>query len=287
MSDQAEKLRTALEKADASHTKTIAVMSGKGGVGKSNFSLNFSIALCKSGYKVLIIDMDIGMGNIDILMGSTAKYTIADYFEGKIPLESCLVSGPAGLHYIAGGTGLSHIVKLDEDSIWRFLGEFDRLASKYDYVFFDMGAGLSEYSAKFILSVEDIFVVTTPEPPSITDAYAAMKHVHVMDSSIPFHLIINKVQSGKEGTETFSRISSALQKFLKREVNYIGSIPEDKTIQRAVKSQVPLLIYNEKAPAAKAISIMAGSYLDQKHPSRQKAKSHGFVSKLKGFLFER
>lgn len=290
MNDQAERLRARLLIDDSQQPmpKTLAVVSGKGGVGKSNFSLNFSISLCQKGDKVLLFDMDIGMGNLDILMGRTSNYSIADFFEKNRSLSDIVSEGPNGLRYIAGGTGLSHIVKLEDGQIARFTEELAVLMGNFDYVIFDMGAGITEESAKFILSVQEIAVITTPEPTSITDAYSAMKQIHLLDDRIPFYLVINRAQGEKEGQDTFKRISDVLKRFLGRESVLIGILPDDRNIQQAVKRQIPFILYKETSPASKAIHLMADKVRSrQVDPAAGKKHSYQFISKLKRFLFER
>ncbi|MCM3704178.1 MULTISPECIES: MinD/ParA family protein [Cytobacillus] len=289
MIDQAERLRAKLkEEVSQSHPfKTIAVVSGKGGVGKSNYSLNFSISLCKKGHRVLLFDLDIGMGNVEILMGRSAQYSIADFIKKDIPLKNIISEGPFGLNYIGGGTGLSHILKLDDMQISRFTGELSQLIRNYDYIILDMGAGITEESAKFILSAQEVAVITTPEPTSITDAYSVMKHIHLMDDSIPFHLVINRSDGEREGQETYKRIAAAASRFLGRDTDLLGIIPDDRSIQQAVKRQIPFIIYRENSAASKAIRTMTekagaepGEQAGEHHPSQ-------FISKLKKFLFNR
>ncbi|MFC5735006.1 MinD/ParA family protein [Cytobacillus gottheilii] len=288
MYDQAAKLRSRVENnGEGSKTRTIAVMSGKGGVGKSNISLNMALTLSGNGYKVLLIDMDIGMGNIDILMGTSPPYTIADFFQNNVGLERIIVSGPQSLHYIAGGTGLSHFIDFDPMHMSRFMDEFQQLLYQYDFVFFDMGAGISEHSSKFILSAEDIIVVTTTEPPSITDAYAAVKHVKLLNDRIPFHFIVNRVQNEKEGKETFQRINGALKKFLGIETAFLGSIPDDQNISMAVKRQIPLVLYNDRSPAAKGIKQVADLLIKPIDDIQSMKKKTNFVANLRRLLFER
>ncbi|MCF7621773.1 MULTISPECIES: AAA family ATPase [Bacillaceae] len=194
MKDQAENLRRRLEaRQNQSMAKTIAILSGKGGVGKSNFSLNFSIALSQSGKKVLLFDMDIGMGNLDILIGEHSPCSIIDFFEKECRLKDIIMSGPGNISIITGGTGMTNLFSLDEDKYTRFNAEFSLLLANYDYILFDMGAGMTEDSMKFLLCVDELVVITTPEPTSIMDAYSAMKYIHSVNKEIPFFLVCNRV----------------------------------------------------------------------------------------------
>lgn len=289
MRDQAEELRKKLKaQEEANAPKTIAVVSGKGGVGKSNLSLNFSISLATKGNKVLLFDMDMGMGNLDILMGKTSEVTIVDFFEGSISLKDAVMDGPNGLKYIAGGSGLSHLVGLDVDLVDKFTEELSGLFNEYDYVIFDMGAGITDGTLKFILSVQEIVVITTPEPTALTDGYAMMKHIHRMDSTIPFYVVINRVQSEKEGQQIFSRLSKVVKSFLEREIIFLGNVPDDRLLQQAVRSQIPFILYSEKAQASKALKDISERYTEGQFIQKTTLKNTiPFVSKLKQFLFER
>lgn len=288
MKDQAEELRLRLRAVKMNkNPRTLAVVSGKGGVGKSNFSLNFSISLSKQGFSVLLFDMDLGMGNLDILMGKSSEYSIVDYFDGKVSLKEAIMRGPEGLQYIAGGSGLSHLVHIDKGMVENFTQDLTVLFKEYDYVIFDMGAGVTNDSIKFVLSVQEIVCITTPEPTAITDAYSILKHIHLVDSSIPYYLIINRVQSENEGQLTFNRISRVLTNFLDRKSFYLGMLPDDRSIQQAVRRQTPFIIHNEKSPASKAIADIAVRYKNKHFNDKSSVNGFPFISKLKQFLFER
>ncbi|MDP4169373.1 MAG: MinD/ParA family protein [Bacillota bacterium] len=288
MKDQAESLRLKLTSSEKnSRTKAIAVVSGKGGVGKSNLSLNFSLSLAKSGSSVLLLDMDIGMGNIDILMGRTSDKTIVDYLSGASSLKDVVLEGLGGIHYIAGGSGLSRLVKMEESHVQVLFEEMDTLLGGYDYLIFDMGAGINEESLKFLLSVDEIFVVTTPEPTSIMDAYATIKYLHLVNPEIPFYLIVNKVQTSNDGKDTLQRLSNVLKRFLDREAISLGSIPDDRTIQQAVSRQIPFLNFNPKSAASKALEEITTRYKQAQFTEQSSLPKIPFVTKLKKFFFER
>ncbi|MCQ6274113.1 MinD/ParA family protein [Bacillus sp. V3B] len=288
MEDQAEGLRMKLKQQESSMvTKTIAVVSGKGGVGKSNISLNFAISLKKKGHSVLLFDMDIGMGNIDILMGNSSTYSIADFFTNTVPLRDMITEVPGGIHYIAGGTGLSQLTKISREAFHYFSNQFSTLLLEYEYVILDMGAGINESSLRFILAVDEIIVVTTPEPTSITDAYAAMKYITLENKMIPFYIVVNRAHSEKEGVATFNRISKVLTHFLEKNAIFLGALPDDQIISQAVRKQIPFIQLNEKAPASKALSDMTEKYCQGQFDQPANLDKENFVAKLKRFLFER
>ena len=288
MEDQAEHLRAIVKNQMSNiQTKTIAVVSGKGGVGKSNFSLNFAISLSKRGHSVLVFDLDIGMGNIDILMGLSSKYSIADFFLNQVPLKEMITVVPEGIHYISGGTGLSELTKISQESFDHFTKQFSLLLSNYEYIIFDMDAGIHENSLKFILAVDEIMVITTPEPTSITDAYAAMKYITMENQSIPLYIIINRAQSEKEGISTFNRISKVLNHFLNKNATLLGILPDDQIIPQAVRKQTPFVQLNERSPASKALKRLTEVYCLQDNKPFSSYTKVNFVAKLKRFLFER
>lgn len=287
MKDQAEILRVKFQKTHGikPDTKAVAVVSGKGGVGKSNFSLNFSITLSKRGYRVLLFDMDVGMGNLDILMGKSSEKTIVDYLTGNSTLKEVIMDGPEGIQYVGGGSGLSQLVKLDR--LRSLSEELELYLENYDYLIFDMGAGINEDSLKFLLSVHEIIVITTPEPTSLMDAYAMMKHLHLLDPKLPFHLVANRAHSAKEGTQTINRLREVLKKFLGRESHTLGILPDDASVQQAVIRQIPFVTYNPKSKASIALNELVNSFTRQETQQTPMNHSISFVSKFKKFLFER
>ncbi|SFC07559.1 flagellar biosynthesis protein FlhG [Bacillus sp. OV322] len=287
MKDQAESLRMMLNsRNDGKLAKTLAVISGKGGVGKSNFSLNFSIALSKKGYKVLVFDMDIGMGNIDILMGKHPQYTILDFFEREMKLKEIISNGYENISIIAGGTGLLHLFSLKEEMFDRFSQEFNSILEEYDFILFDMGAGLSEDSAKFLLCVEELIIITTPEPTSVMDAYSVMKYIYLLNDSMPFHLVCNRADNRKEGMDTITRVQNAVKRFLNKEISPLGILPDDKTVSKAVAKQVPFMIFAPNANVSRSLTDITTRFIN-KAPNFTDPKSKGFMQNVKRYLLGR
>lgn len=283
--DQAKSLRERL-KTLRTQAKSIAVMSGKGGVGKSNFSLNFSLALQNAQKRVLLFDLDIGMGNIDILIGESSRLTIVDFFNKNVSLSDIITTGPNNLDYISGGTGLGTIFRLSEEKFQRFIHEFELLFNVYDFVIFDMGAGISEDSLRFILCVDEIVVITTPEPTSMTDAYAAIKNICVNHEMMPFSIVVNRAYNRKIGDSTFNRLAQTMKQFLKREVTLLGTIPDDSTIMKAVIDQKPFLMYQPNCHASKAIIKIANDFINRQSPSIDVEDAKPFIAKLKHFFMK-
>ncbi|WP_077617833.1 MinD/ParA family protein [Bacillus sinesaloumensis] len=286
MMDQAEALRKKLASMnDDNHPKTIAVISGKGGVGKSNLSLNFSIALSNYGKKVLLFDMDIGMGNIDILMGITAHHTIADLFEDNLTINDIIIKGTEGIDYIAGGNGLPNLFKLDDKKTEYLIDQLQLVLNEYDFVLFDMGAGMTEENVKFLMAMDEIFVITTPEPTSITDAYSAIKYICLFDQSIPMYLVVNRAENESDGLQTLKRLRQAVLQFLVKEVKILGVLLDDRTVQRAVSHQKPFLLYAPKAGISKNLLEICNKYLEKNNEQKLIRNQHiSFISKLQRFF---
>lgn len=284
MSDQAENLRLKLMQRNNSQAKAVAIVSGKGGVGKSNFSLNFAISLAKLGKRVLLFDMDIGMGNIDILMGRNTEFTIIDFFEKQIPLKEIISTGPENISFLAGGSGLTDLFSLEESAFKRFLAELTHLTGQYDYILFDMGAGINQDSSKFLLCVDELIVITTPEPTAIMDAYSMMKYLNSINHLIPFYLICNRVETTKEGQDTNKRLQNALRKFLTKEITPLGLLPDDKTVSRAVIKQIPFILFNPEARVSKALIEIASRFIKQSFSDDLTVKNRNFLGNLKRYF---
>jgi flagellar biosynthesis protein FlhG len=289
MRDQAESLRLRFNRMNkGTETKAIAVISGKGGVGKSNFSLNFSLTLSKRGFNVLLFDMDIGMGNIDILLGQSSHTTIIDLFHKRVSIQELIKKGPGNLSFIAGGTGLTKIFTMDHEKVDYFLEQLQSVSEQYDYLIFDMGAGISEDRLQLLMAVHEIFVITTPEPTSITDAYAAMKYIHMLEKTIPFYLIVNRAQTEQEGRETLHRLKNVMKQFLGKEVTKLGVLPEDRAVLRAVTRQTPFLLLDPTTKVSRAMLELTDRYLsDRTIDEALTSRSFNFFAKLRQFLLER
>ncbi|EMT46882.1 MULTISPECIES: MinD/ParA family protein [Anoxybacillus] len=286
--DQAESLRLRVKKMQhETETKAIAVLSGKGGVGKSNVSLNFSLALRQRGKNVLLFDMDIGMGNIDILLGQTSSHTIIDIFRPNVTIHDIIKTGPENLSFIAGGTGLTDIFHMDEQKVQYFIEQLQLVSEQYDYIIFDMGAGMSEDRLQLLKAVDDIFIVTTPEPTALTDAYATMKYIHLADHQLPIYVLVNRARSDKEGIETLQRLKQVAKRFLGKELHALGYVPEDRTVSNAVIRQTPFLLFDPSAKASKAVIQMTERYLANEEHKEQMKRPFHFFAKLRQYFLER
>ncbi len=286
MRDQAESLRIKMQQ-HSQLGKAIAVVSGKGGVGKSNFVTNFSSILATYGKRVIIVDMDIGMGNIHILLGMHSRNSLKDYLQGDISLEEVIFEGPNNLHYISGGTGLAGLLEWSDEMFERLLRAFENLQSTYDYILFDMGAGATNWSLDLLVAVDDIIVVSTTEPTSITDAYSMMKYIHFKDRDKNIYLLCNRVLESKEGTETLNRLKQTMHRFLSKDVKILGSLPEDRLVHQAVKKQVPFSILYPDAAISKILREITYRFMEGNIEEVVVQSKSRFISKLKSIFTQR
>lgn len=282
MHDQATRLRNRLTN-NEKQAKTISIVSGKGGVGKSNTVINFAIELQKRNQKVLLFDLDVGMGNVEILLGKASKHTIVNLFNDFMPIHDIIELGPNGLSYISGGSSLNELFHFNDKKLNFFYEQYDLLVNEFDYIFFDLGAGVTESSMSFVLSSDECFVVTTPEPTSITDAYSMIKHIILRQREMPISVIMNRCMTSKEGEQSLEKFRQVVSRFLEVEIMKMGTLPNDKAVSNAVIKQTPYVLLNQKSPISKAMNHLVNNYLQQTE-SLNEIKPVSFVQKLKRFL---
>ena len=260
MLDQAQRLRQmAVKNGDNENLnkpRIITVTSGKGGVGKSNIVVNLSIALQKMGKKVMIFDADIGMGNDDIIMGCSSRYNVFDVISRGREIEEVVLTGPFGVKLLPGGSALTKIDDLTENQRNSFLDKLTALKG-LDYIIMDTGAGVNKSVLGFIACCEDLVIVTTPEPTSLTDAYSllkAVKHFNIKNSA---KVIINRSLDNNEANATFNKFNNAVTKFLDMKLDYLGKIGEDKKLSYAVRAQQPVIISYPNSQVSQDINSIA------------------------------
>ncbi|WKA53897.1 MinD/ParA family protein [Planococcus shixiaomingii] len=282
MIDQAKQLRDKVmqkkSKKERRQTRILAVTSGKGGVGKSNFALNFALGLVEQNKKVLIFDVDLGFANIDVLLGRSPEETIATMLEKDLAIWDVIEEGPNGLLFISGGTGFNDLFQMDESKLNKFFKELSEIQGLVDYIILDTGAGLTYENLRFILAADDVILVTTPEPTSITDAYSVVKMVHAKDPNVHLKLVVNQCMSEKEGIQTAENFKKVTEQFLGKQIGTLGYIPSDTNIPAAVKKQTPFLLAYPGTHASKAIQKLTSEFLDLPVPYKLGIK--GFLLKM-------
>jgi flagellar biosynthesis protein FlhG len=266
MNDQAQALRHMVLSHDQSPdkaTRIVTITSGKGGVGKSNLSLNFALALQNRGYSVLLFDADIGMANIDVLLGTPAPYNLFHLLKQEKTIWDIIQTGPGGLKFIAGGSGFRDLIQLSDQELEYFADQISKLHGHVDFLLFDTGAGLSKETVRFITAAQETIVVTTPEPTSITDAYALIKMVKSMGHHVNFRLIVNRVGDEREGNQTADNIRQVADKYLGLDLPLLGFVPEDASVSKAVKRQTALAVAYPSSQAYRGIERIAASFLSE------------------------
>lgn len=287
MTDQAQALRQLASTKFTDSTKLtsrgsakiITVSSGKGGVGKSNFTLNFALALKSMGKKVLVFDADIGMANIDVLMGVSSRFSLYHLLRKEKNIEDVIQYGPEDLPYIAGGSGIVDMLSLSDEDLNFFISQIERISSEMDYILFDTGAGISKENMKFITSADYCFVVTTPEPTSITDAYALIKVVHGSYPEVDFSLVVNKAGDESEARQASEKIILTANRFLNLDIKMLGYVTDDPFVVKSVKRQIPFSIAFPTCDATRDVKRLALRYL-----AVPVAPESGPLTGIKGFM---
>ena len=238
-------------------TKTIAITSGKGGVGKTNIVANLAIALSKKGKKVLVLDADLGLCNIDVLLGMCPKHNIQDLLNGNKSLKEIIVRGPEGILIVPASSGVQELTQLDEFKKLRLIDEFQHLDNEIDFLLIDTGAGISSNVTFFCIASQSTVVVITPEPTSLTDAYALIKVLNTRYHEKDFKILINQARSSTEAMDIYRRLHLVTDRFLNVSLDYIGYIPYDRALQKAVRAQKAVIMQSPKSPSSEAFKVLA------------------------------
>ncbi|MBE9529043.1 MAG: MinD/ParA family protein [Proteobacteria bacterium] len=217
--------------------QVVAVSSGKGGVGKTNSVVNLAVAIQQQGKKVLLLDADLGLGNIDVLLGLTPKCNLGDLLRGDKQLSEVLVDGPEGIKILPASSGVQELTELSTEDRLQLSQHLDTMDIDIDVMIIDTGAGISDNVLFFNVAAQEIVVVVSPEPTSLTDAYALMKVLFKKHGERRFNLLVNTAKTKKEGLEVFKKISLAAERFLNISVDYLGCVLYDENVPRAVVQQ--------------------------------------------------
>lgn len=232
-------------------SRVIAVSSGKGGVGKTNSVVNLAVAFAKQGKKVLLLDADLGLGNVDVLLGLAPRYNIGHVLRGEKSLEEILVDGPAGIKILPASSGIHELTDLDAEQRLVLCSYLEDLDLDMDLMIIDTGAGISSNVLFFNTAAQDIVVVVSPEPTSLTDAYALIKVLNKKHGERSFKVLVNQAKNDREAKEVYRKLSLAAERFLSVSVDYLGFVPFDANVQQAVVRQraVTDLYPNSRASA--------------------------------------
>jgi len=283
MNDQASALRDLVSRNKNKQNKmrVIAVTSGKGGVGKTSFTVNLALALAELGQRIVILDGDLGLANVDIAFGLSARYTIEHLLSGEKTIEQILLSAPRGIEIIPGGSGVQRLANIERDKLTNVIANLGRLEKIADLLIIDTGAGLGHTVMNFLLAADDIIMVITPEPTSLTDAYGLLKSLKQEAGDATIHVVINRVRTETDALATFKRLNTVVNKFLEGSLNLLGWVYDDPLVGRSVMQQEPLGITFPESSAYRCIQWIAGKVAGiSLHPPRQAGGVRGFLGKL-------
>ena len=266
--DQASRLREMVSSdKEALKARVISVTSGKGGVGKTSLSVNMAIEMAKKGKKVVVFDADFGLANVEVMLGIRPRYSLLDLLHNNKTIEEIITQGPNDIGFISGGSGVSELAALDDDSINQLVREIGKLDKLYDIIIIDTGAGITDSVLEFVMVSPEIVLVVTPEPTSITDAYSLLKVLRRKEKFNPLYktinVVTNRVTNETEGGEIFDKINTVSSKFLNTDLKFLGKIPQDKNASMAIIEQKPVVLAYPNCPAAKCIAGIASKLMNE------------------------
>ncbi|HEY3367229.1 MAG TPA: MinD/ParA family protein [Symbiobacteriaceae bacterium] len=248
-------------------TKVIAITSGKGGVGKTNLSVNLAHALIEAGKEVILLDADLGLANVDILLGTVAPYHLGHLLRGERDIMGVIHHTPRGLKIIAGGAGLGELANVSREQLQLFVHNLRKLEGEADYLIFDTGAGVGVTVLEFVLAADQVIIVTTPEPTSLADAYTMIKAMSRKAPHMDVKLVVNQADRAADGESAAERIIVTARDFLSLPVEHLATIPRDSCVTKAVRAKVPFVLSDPLAPASTAIKGLARRLLDEPVPA--------------------
>ncbi len=268
--DQAEQLRNIIKANVQPHrplARVITVTSGKGGVGKSNVAINLAIQFRKMGQKVIILDADFGLANIEIMFGAVPKHNLCDLiYQGK-SIKDIITWGPMEVGFISGGSGIAGMSNLDKDYLNYIIQNLTELDEMADTIVVDTGAGISDAVLEFLVASGEILLVTTPEPTSITDSYSLLKalnrHPRYLRDTTQIKVLANKVSNEAEAEALYAKLEAVVARYLKMPISYLGMIPQDNQLSRAVMQQKPVSLDAPRARSAVAFELIAAKLMNK------------------------
>jgi flagellar biosynthesis protein FlhG len=273
MKDQAEKLRQManrifmpidklprgriIKNSVSKKPRVITVTSGKGGVGKTNFTVNLALALTNFEQHVLVIDADLGMANVDVILGCWAPYNMMSLLTDDLNINDIIIDGPRGIKFLSGGSGVHELANLSQQDLEKVIKKITLFDDWADIILVDTGAGINRNVINFVMAADEVIIITTPEPTAITDAYALIKTFAGFRGTAPLKLVVNRVMDQDEGQVVVEKLVRVAQRFLNLSISELGFVYEDRLVMQAVKKQIPLLIAFPDAVSSQCIDHIA------------------------------
>jgi ATPases involved in chromosome partitioning len=271
MADQADKLRDLFngkikptEFVAQNRTRIITIASGKGGVGKTSLTVNLAIALSKKGKKVMIMDADLGMANVDIMLGIVPKYTLFDVIQGIKSFKDIVIEGAEGIKLVPGCSGIFEAANIGHGQREDLVRELENYAREIDYILIDTGAGISQVVLGFIASADDVIIIITPEPTSITDGYGIIKILSRFKLHQEVHLVINMANNFQEAQESARKIEIVADKYLHISIKRLGVMYLDNNVKKSIKEMIPFMIRYPHSQVSQDVMQIASNILEQK-----------------------
>ena len=293
MEDQAEKLRemvkaragaeappsphqTGIHQREGKKTRIITVVSGKGGVGKTNMSVNMAISYARMGKKVVVMDVDLGLSNVNIMLNAIPKYNLLHVIRKQKTMKDILVETPYGISFIGGASGFSEIANMSAEERQNFINELQTLAS-FDIIILDTGAGVSDNVIDFTAPADDVVIVTNKEPTAITDAYGIVKIIatKIDNAEIGMNLVVNRVSNAADGAKVADKLITVVRQFLNVKLEYLGFVYEDDSVVQAVLRQKPFTVETPRCKASQCVQHIVGRL------EKTEIRGSGFGSMLK------
>lgn len=260
--------------------KTIAITSGKGGVGKTNMAVNLGLALANQGKRVLIFDADLGLANVDILFGYSCEHTLADVIENRMQLTDILVDAPDGVKILPASSGVLRLERLSMSQLASLADAMERLSSRFDVLLIDTGAGMTDSVLFFSSVADEVMLVTTPEPTAITDGYALVKVLSSEYGVKSLVLLVNEVLDNKEAHVVHKKLSAVCEKHLGVKVKFGGSVDKDTNLEKAVRERKPVYISYPTAPASNCLRVFAKNFDSVFNAEKKDSSGKGFWNEV-------
>lgn len=280
--DQAEQLRNIIKANSQPRpvARVITVTSGKGGVGKSNTAINLAIQFRKLGQRVIILDADFGLANIEIMFGAVPKHNLCDLiYQGK-NIKEIITWGPMEVGFISGGSGIAGMSNLSRDYLTYIIQNLAALDAIADVIIVDTGAGISDAVLEFLVASDEVILVTTPEPTSITDSYSLLKalsrHPRFSPDNSQVKMIANKVEKEEDGYSLFNKLNAVVARYLKMPFSFLGAVPQDSLLNKAVMQQMPVSIQAPTAKSSMAYETIAAKLMNKDVPLRKRGMAAFF-----------
>jgi len=268
-------LNQVIDISPSSHSKpvkVIAVTGGKGGVGKTNVSVNLAIALSQQGFRVMLLDADLGLANVDVMLGLHSKRNLSHVLAGECELKDIVLVGPHGVQLVPASSGTQNMAELSTIEHAGIIQAFSDIGHNLDFLIVDTAAGITDMVVSFTRAAQDVLTVVCDEPTSITDAYALMKVLNRDHNIVRFHVLANMVRTPQEGRELFAKLNGVCNRFLDVTLDYMGSIPFDENVRKSVKKQKALVDAFPRSPAAIGLKSLAKKI--QQWPMPKDASGH-------------